>query len=124
MNQWLSRILWLAALIGFGAGLYGLYQRFTLGHAAADYGSYVPWGLWIAAYVTFVGASAGALAVAAIIFAFRAEAYYPAARIAVLVALAAFATAMFWFVMPLTVVTLMITLWRALRKTPAPVAAS
>ena len=37
---------------------------------------------------------------------------------------AAFATAMFWFVMPLTVVTLMITLWRALRKTPAPVAAS
>lgn len=94
MNRWLSRILWLAALIGFAVGLYGLYQRFALGHAAAAYGSYVPWGLWIAAYVTFVGASAGALAVAALIFAFRAEDYYPVARIAVLVALAAFATAM------------------------------
>lgn len=94
MKQWLSRILWLAALIGFGVGLYGLYQRFALGHAAAAYGSYVPWGLWIAAYVTFVGASAGALAVAAVIFAFRHEAYYPVARIAVLVALATFAAAM------------------------------
>ena len=94
MNRWLSRTLWLVALVGFAVGLYGLYQRFTLGHAAANYGSYVPWGLWIATYVTFVGASAGALAVAAIIFAFRAEAHYPAAHIALLVALAAFATAM------------------------------
>lgn len=94
MNRWLTRILWLAAIIGFTVGLYGVYQRFALGHAAAGYGSYVPWGLWIAAYVTFIGASAGALAVAAVIFAFRAEAYYPVARVAVLVALAAFATAM------------------------------
>lgn len=94
MNRWLTRILWLAALIGFAVGFYGLYQRFALGHTAAGYGSYVPWGLWIAAYVTFVGASAGALAVAAVIVTFRSEAYYPVARIAVLVALAAFAIAM------------------------------
>jgi molybdopterin-containing oxidoreductase family membrane subunit len=89
---WLAA--WILALAAFGIGVYGLFLRFTEGHASASYGSYVPWGLWIAAYVTYVGASAGAFALAAIILLMRWERYYGLARVAMLVALGAFATGM------------------------------
>jgi molybdopterin-containing oxidoreductase family membrane subunit len=91
---WLGLSIWALAIVAFVVGLYGLYLRFTLGHAGAAYGSYVPWGLWIAAYIMLVGASAGAMVVAAVIFALRLERYYGLARLAMLVALAAFAAGM------------------------------
>lgn len=91
-GAWL--VAWILALAAFGVGAYGLFLRFTEGHAAASYGSYVPWGLWIAAYVTYVGASAGAFALAAIILLLGQKQYYGLARVAMLVALGAFATGM------------------------------
>lgn len=94
MNKTLPKIIWGVALVAFLVGLVGLYQRFTLGHQAANYGSYVPWGLWIAAYTMFVGASAGAFGLAAVIFMFRLEPYYRLARLAMLVALATFVAGM------------------------------
>jgi protein NrfD len=85
---------WAAALIASAAGVVGLVWRFTGGHAAADYGSYVPWGLWIAAYIALVGASAGAFAFAALIFTQRRVEHYRMAVLATLVALGAFAAGM------------------------------
>ena len=87
-------VAWILAIVAFGVGTYGIFLRFTEGHAGASYGSYVPWGLWIAAYVTYVGTSAGAFALAAIILLMRWEKYYGLARVAMLVALGAFATGM------------------------------
>lgn len=94
MNKILPKIIWGVAIVAFLVGLVGLYQRFALGHQAANYGSYVPWGLWIAAYTMFVGASAGAFGLAAVIFMFRLEPYYRLARLAMLVALATFVAGM------------------------------
>lgn len=93
-QRWAQPLAWLLAIVCCIAGVYGLLLRFDQGHAAAAYGSYVPWGLWIAAYVAFIGSSAGAFAFAAVILMLRQEAYYPIARLAILVALAAFAVGM------------------------------
>jgi molybdopterin-containing oxidoreductase family membrane subunit len=89
--QWVA---WALTIICLAAGAYGLYLRFTQGHAAANYGPYVPWGLWIAAYVALIGASAGAFGFAAVIFTLRKTEYYGLARLAMLVAFGAFAAGM------------------------------
>jgi protein NrfD len=94
MKNTREKILWGVAVVVFVVGLYGLYLRFTQGHAGANYGSYVPWGLWISAYTMLAGASAGAFGLAAVIFMFRLENHYRLARLAILVALGAFAGAM------------------------------
>ncbi|GIV76932.1 polysulfide reductase NrfD [Litorilinea aerophila] len=94
MQKRLSWLLWGLAILGLVAGLYGFYARFTMGHQMASYGSYVPWGLWVAAYIALVGASAGAVAVAAVLLMARQQAYYPVARLALLVALVTFMAGM------------------------------
>lgn len=58
----------LVALIWAGLfvlGLLGLWKRIQTGHLLAGYGSYMPWGLWVALYFHGVGLAAGAFAVAA-----------------------------------------------------------
>jgi molybdopterin-containing oxidoreductase family membrane subunit len=42
------------------AGIAGVVLRLATGHELAGYGSYIPWGLWVALYAWFVGLSAGA----------------------------------------------------------------
>lgn len=44
-------------------GAIGMVIRLTQGHLPAGYGSYVPWGLWIAVYFHAVGIAAGAFLV-------------------------------------------------------------
>ena len=92
--NWVQWMAWGLTIVCLAAGAYGLYLRFTEGHAAASYGSYVPWGLWIAAYVALIGASAGAFGFAAVIFTMRKTEYYGLARLAMLVAFGAFAAGM------------------------------
>lgn len=87
-------VAWVLVGISGVLGIIGLVWRFTGGHADADYGSYVPWGLWIAAYVALVGASAGAFALAALIFTLRATEHYRLAVLALVTAFAAFAAGM------------------------------
>lgn len=85
-----KRVFSIAAIIGFIIGLYGLYDRFVFGHVNTNYGSYVPWGLWIAAYTMLIGASAGAFVIAAVIFITKRPEWYPVSRTACIVALSAF----------------------------------
>ena len=59
-------VLW---AIAFLAGAYGIVQRFTQGHEIANYGSYVPWGLWVAMYIYSVGLSAGSYLLSSAIYA-------------------------------------------------------
>lgn len=92
--SWVLTVAWALTGVCTALGLVGLVWRFVEGHAAADYGSYVPWGLWIAAYVALVGSSAGALAIAALIFTQRRREYYPIAILSMLVALGTFAAGM------------------------------
>lgn len=60
--KWLLWIAWIAAL---GLGAVGIFQRMTQGHLPAGYGSYVPWGLWVAIYFHGVGIAGGAFVLGA-----------------------------------------------------------
>lgn len=64
------KALW---LIGLLAGLYGMYQRLFFGHRFAGYGSYVPWGLWVSAYIWLIGLSAGAFLLSCLAFGLGVE---------------------------------------------------
>ena len=57
------KMLW---LLFFIPGLTGIIIRAVSGERLAGYGSYVPWGLWIAVYFHAVGISGGAFAVGVI----------------------------------------------------------
>ncbi len=81
-----ERLLWalwvLAAIIG---GL-GFYERLAHGDKAVNFSSYVPWGLWVAAYIYFSGLSAGAFLVAAATYVFRIRVLEPISRLSLLIA--------------------------------------
>jgi molybdopterin-containing oxidoreductase family membrane subunit len=82
-RKWLLWALWLLAAIIGGVGL---YQRLVHGDRAADFSSYVPWGLWVAAYVYFSGLSAGTFLIAAASSVFRVRALEPVYRLSLLIA--------------------------------------
>ncbi len=42
-----------------GIGMIGLYHRAFSGHELAGYGSYIPWGIWVALYFYGAGIAAG-----------------------------------------------------------------
>lgn len=64
-------ILWIVFIVCSVVGLYGLWLRYDQGHLPAGYGSYVPWGLWIACYFHGVGMSGGIFTLAALGYLFR-----------------------------------------------------
>lgn len=78
-------IIWLALAIW---GAIGVFQRMTQGHLLANYGSYIPWGLWVAAKIYFVGLAVGSSMLAWVIYAFNIRLLRPLARIALLVSAA------------------------------------
>lgn len=77
-------IVWLVAL---GAGLVGLALRLTSGHELANYTSSIPWGLWIAAYVYFMGLSMGLFLVSAVAYVYRLERLLPFIKLGLLASL-------------------------------------
>ena len=68
--------------VAFVLGLFGVYQRLTNGHMLAGYGSYVVWGLWVAAYAYFVGLSAGSFLFAALVNVLDVKVLKPMTRAA------------------------------------------
>lgn len=92
-NAW-DRPLWIAALVGFVIGLIGLVDRLLYGHLHANYGSYVPWGLWIAGYVYLIGLSAGAFVIACLYYVFGWKLFDRVSRPALITAFATMAGAM------------------------------
>jgi molybdopterin-containing oxidoreductase family membrane subunit len=89
-------VLWAGV---FAAGLIGVVQRLTSGHQLAAYGSYVPWGLWVAVYIYFVGLSAGAFLISTVIYVFGVKRLEPVGRLALFTALVTLLTALLsiWF---------------------------
>jgi len=67
-------------------GLVGVWQRLSYGHLFANYGSYVPWGLWVAAYIYFVGLSAGAFLLSSLVYVFKVKVLEPIGRLSLVVA--------------------------------------
>ena len=84
----LNLFFWALALVVFVVGLYGVYERITTGHQQAAYGSYIPWGLWVAGYIFMIGLSAGAFLMSALVYVFRVQRLEKIGPLALLTALA------------------------------------
>ena len=77
-------VVWAALMIW---GSVGVVQRLVHGHLLANYGSYVPWGLWVAAKTYFVGLAVGASFFVWVCYAFRLERFRSLIRPALLISL-------------------------------------
>ena len=77
-------LVWLAAL---AVGLVGVAQRFLTGHEQADYGSYIPWGLWVGMYIFLAGLSAGLFLIASLDILLKLKAFAGTARMLLLATL-------------------------------------
>ncbi len=86
MNNTRRAILWALWLAAAAFGLFGLHQRFIVGRELTNQGSYVPWGLWVTAYVYFIGLSAGAFLLSSMVYVFRIEALRKIGRLALFTA--------------------------------------
>lgn len=81
MSNTSKTIAWVVWVVAAIIGLHGLWLRFTTGHLAAGYTSYVPWGLWVAGYIYFIGLSAGAFLLSSLVYVFGVRRLEPIARL-------------------------------------------
>ena len=58
-----DKFFWVIGIVALLIGAIGLYQRFAHGLRLTDLGSFVPWGLWVAAYEYLVWLEVGSLMV-------------------------------------------------------------
>ncbi len=93
--QTFEKLLWLVALVGFAVGIYGVYDRVVTGHINVSYGSYIPWGLWIGAYIYLVGVSAGAFLISTLVYAFGIKKLEKIGKLALFTAIITLAVSMF-----------------------------
>ena len=92
----LSRLPWRGIILGVWlvcglAGAVGVWQRLTQGHLPAGYGSYVPWGLWIALYFHGVGMAGGVFVITALgyVLGWKGFTDHRSLRIAIVLSVAA-----------------------------------
>jgi molybdopterin-containing oxidoreductase family membrane subunit len=64
------------------AGSWAWVDRFINGDKNANYGSVVPWGLWVAAYIYFIGLSAGSFLVSSLVYVFKIKRFESIGRLA------------------------------------------
>ncbi len=65
LTLWILGAAWFLLFLW---GVWGLWARITTGHELADYGSYIVWGLWVSAYIYFIGLSAGAFLLSSLVY--------------------------------------------------------
>jgi len=59
--------MWLVIAV---AGAIGIGERVLYGERLAGHSSYIPWGMWVAAYIFFIGLSAGAFLLSSLVYVF------------------------------------------------------
>jgi protein NrfD len=90
-----ASIFLLVWALAFGVGLAGVAVRLLTGHTYAGYTSSIPWGLWVATYIYFVGLSAGAFLISALIYVFGFRRLEPIGKLALFTALVSLIGALF-----------------------------
>lgn len=83
LGKYVLYVLWLVLLIW---GISGLIERLGSGRDAANYGSYMPWGLWVSAYIYFSGLSAGSFLLSTLYYVFGLKRLEGIARLSLLIA--------------------------------------
>ncbi len=69
-KKWEKNLI-ILTIIGLVVGSWGMYQRLAYGHLPMNYGSFVPWGLWVAFDLYFLGLTAGAFLITILTYVFR-----------------------------------------------------
>ena len=72
-NEKNFRYIMIVAVSGLIIGTWGMGARLLYGHKYMDYGSFVPWGLWVAFDLFFLGLTAGAYIVTILVYGFRVK---------------------------------------------------
>jgi molybdopterin-containing oxidoreductase family membrane subunit len=88
MKNKLFKVLSVLWIIAFSIGLVALIFKFVTGERLAGYGSYVPWGLWVALYFHAIGISGGVFAVGIIGYFLNLKGFRENLRVILLVAVA------------------------------------
>lgn len=83
----LKRVFWVVGAVLFAAGFVGWYDRFTRGLLDVNFGSVVPWGLWEAGYIYFIGLSAGSFLISSLVYVFNIKRFEGIGRLAVFTAI-------------------------------------
>ncbi|HUP15650.1 MAG TPA: NrfD/PsrC family molybdoenzyme membrane anchor subunit [Acidimicrobiia bacterium] len=86
-DRHLKQVFWIAGIGLTLLGGWGWYVRLTQGHLDANYGSLIPWGLWVASYIYFIGLSAGSFLISALVYVFGIKRFEAIGRIALFTAL-------------------------------------
>lgn len=95
----LKRLVWSLGGILFIVGLFGWYDRLVYGHLHANYGTVVPRGLGVTFYY-FVGPSAGAFLVSALVYVFEMKQFERIGRLAVFTTLVTLVIALLSIIWP------------------------
>lgn len=90
----LKRILYGVSVLALLWGARGVYDRLTEGHRNTAYGSYVVWGLWVAAYLFFAGVAAGAFMISTLDYLFNVKLFKGTGRLALWTGLVGLAAAL------------------------------
>lgn len=83
----MKTLFWILSVACILIGAFGWYNRLFRGHHDANYNNIVVWGLWVAAYIFFIGLSAGAFLVSSLVYVFNFERFECIGRLAVFSAL-------------------------------------
>lgn len=89
------KILSVIWVICISIGLIALIMKFATGERLAGYGSYVPWGLWVALYFHFVGIAGGVFAIGAIGYYFAIKGFRENIRVIFILSAVAIVTGLF-----------------------------
>lgn len=87
-SAWVRLFLVALTAVGIPALIYRLYAGLNV----TALGSVVPWGVWVAFYIYFIGLSAGSFLLSTLIFVFKNEKLEPVGRLAVVQAFACLIT--------------------------------
>jgi molybdopterin-containing oxidoreductase family membrane subunit len=82
----LKRRFWILGAVLLVLGAVGLADRLAYGHVHAAYGSVVTWGLWVAAYIYFIGLSAGSFLISSLVYVFDFKRFDRVGRLALFTA--------------------------------------
>ena len=91
----LKQVFWIVGIVGLIPLAIGLFLRATTGHELAAYGSIVPWGLWVAQYIYFIGLSAGSFLLSSLVYVFGVKRFEPIGRLAVFTSIVTLLLALF-----------------------------
>jgi protein NrfD len=87
MKKYWRLILWIVWIVIAAIGTFGFVERVFIGHAKANYGSYIIWGLWVSAYIYFIGLSAGSFLLSSMIYVFGVKRLEKIGRLALFTAI-------------------------------------